>query len=187
MEDYDEPIIVTSGRKSTKKLPDFNKYDLPEPIREEARCVYQRLGVSTHEGIRQKQVMYASFYIAGIICGIPQLPEKLRRILDLDARQASGANTYIFQAKNLGICDKMSVVTPLMFVNAFLQEYFPETHDKLMKIANAVWMRLEKTEGHKNKQVQILAAYIVYSLNVVKIEDICKHFYVKERDIKIST
>lgn len=185
MEDYEEEnIIISTGRKSTKKIPDFNKYDLPDCIRNEARSVYQRLDISTHEGVRQKQVMYACFYIAGLICNMPQLPEKLRTILSLDARQASGANSYIFQAKNLGICKKMSILTPLMFVNSFLKEYCPEKYNAMMEMAGKLWTKLEKVEAHKSKHVQVLAAYIVYSLKVVTLEDVCRYFYVSEKDIK---
>lgn len=181
----DENILVTSGRKSAKKLPDFDKYSLPECIKVEAKSVYQRFGISTHEGIRQRQLMYASFYIAGIICGMPQLPDKLRYVLNLDARQASGANTYIFQAKSLGICDKTIILTPIMFVNSYLQEFYPEKYKMLMETAKNIWSRLEKNDNLRDKQIQILAAYIVYSLKVVKIEDVCRYFFVREKDIKI--
>lgn len=186
MDDYEEEhVIITAGRKSSKKIPDFDKYDLPECIKTEAKNVYQTLGISTHEGVKQKQIMYASFYIAGIICDMPQLPERLRDILKLDARQATGANTYIVTAQMQGICSKKSILTPLMIAGSFIKQYFPENYKILMNMAEKIWTRLEKAELHKSKQLQILAAYIIKELSVVKIEDICKYFYVREKDIKM--
>jgi len=180
-EDEDADIVTTSGRKSVRKLPNFDIYPLSEAIKDEAKIVASSLKLYSHKGVKEKQIIYACCYVAGIRIGQPYLPAILKKIIGLESRQFAGAISYVHQAKSKGICPNITIITPLMIVNSYIKE-------KDVKISyencKKIWDQIEDDEWIKSTKENIIACYILLQLKSVQKPDVFSYFGVTENQIK---
>ena len=184
-DDEDDIVLKKTSKKSVRKLPDFDCYtDIPEAVRIEAKCICRELHFATHKGIKQKQQIFACFYIASERLGILQVPANLAKIVGLDSRQTPGAIGFVNAARIKGILPNVTITKPLRLVSQYLKENYSEKEDILYEKATKTWEKIERNEWIKDKSVILIAAYLLLQLNSNDRKTICSYFQLSDVDMK---
>ena len=172
--------LGSRGRvRNAKKDIDLSGINLPEYLKKEALAVYRGLGVDTHTGDRQKQVLFACFHVAGIRLNMPQVPAQLAKKLDLDLRKSTGASTYVGQARLKGLCKPICVVSPTSMIKAYLKQ---------KKLSQNLLEKCEKKLADIPKIYDdcplLVAAHVIEDLQIGTRKEICDFFGISEPTLR---
>ena len=165
--------------KNSKKDIDLSDISLPGYLKKEALTVYRGLGVDTHTGDKQKQVLFACFHVAGIRLNLPQVPAQLAKKLNLDVRKSTGASTYVGQARLKGLCKHISAVSPISMIRAYFKE------EKLdMGLLEKCEKRISEMSKNFEDSPLLVAAYILDDLQFGSRKKICEFFGISEATLR---
>lgn len=180
-----EPTAYRSRRVPQKQL-DLSGIDLPDYLKEEATVVYQRLGIETHKGNRQQLVKFACLYIAGLRLNKPQIPAVLAKALNLDVRKTSGANTYINQARYMGLCKEISLVSPLLLVQNFISKNkgLSLNEKKLIQKCEKRWNEVKNEDEFSQRPPLLSAAWLLAEQKICSKTEICSGFGISDSIFK---
>jgi transcription initiation factor TFIIIB Brf1 subunit/transcription initiation factor TFIIB len=120
MEDveYEQNVGYSSSKLPKSHLPELDKLNLPDDVKEKAESIFYKLNQGTRRSKKRKQQIFICIYYAKKILGVVQDPKKLADEIGLKSGDVAGALS-MFSELQTGFEAPLTFVSPLDYIDDY--------------------------------------------------------------------